>query len=231
MHSLPNNGNYDYQKPLYNNPIKVLQFNPYQQGFNALLEKRDLVFLSGSVEDENFWIARDLVLSTGPKLLINIIPSHPDIDIPKAANFRNPGESFISIDENDFAQSAINVVRDLCSLLLLPNIICIDFADIKEALDGTYGSAFYVESPFDHSIDKFRSFVLRNKHLLINADAFCLALSYDYRTIPTLEDMTKILDFLFSNIGKDADLICSCTNVQKLNTDFRATLLSVEKYG
>ena len=183
------------------------------------------------MEDGNFWIARDLVLSTGPKLLINIIPSHPDIDITRAANIPRPNESFISIDENDFAQSAINVVRDLCSLLLLPNIICIDFADIKEALDGTYGRAFYVESPFDHSIDRFRSFVLRNKHLLIKADAFCLALSCDYRTDPTLDQMTQISDFLFSNIKKEADFIWSCTNVQRLNTDFRATLLSVEKHG
>jgi hypothetical protein len=224
---------HDDQKGSYKNenPIKTLQFNPYQQGFNALLEKRDLVFLSGSLEDENLWIARDLILKTGTRLLINIIPSNPDIDITKAASIPRPNESFISMDENDFTQSAINVVRDICSLLLLPNIICIDFVDIKEALEGTYSRAFYVESPLDRSIDRFRSFVLRNKHFLMNADTFCLALSYDYRTAPTLGDMTKISDELYKNSKKDADFMCSCTNVQRLNTEFRATLLSGEKYG
>jgi hypothetical protein len=106
-------------------------------------------------------------------------------------------------------------------------------ADIKEALEGTYGRAYYVENSMELSINRFMTFILRNKHLLIKADAFCLALSYDYRTAPTLGDMTKISGFLFifNNIKKEADFIWSCTNVQKLNTEFRATLLSVEKYG
>jgi hypothetical protein len=82
------------------NPIEILKFNPYQQAFNALLEKKDLVFLSGSLEDENLWIARDLILKTGTRLLINIIPSNPDIDITNAASFPRPEESFTSMDEN-----------------------------------------------------------------------------------------------------------------------------------
>ena len=188
-----------------------------------------MVFLAGSVKDNDFWLARELVLSTGPKLLINITPADPDIDITNALAISGSKESFISVDKNDTVQSAMNVIRDISSLLLLPTLICIDFADIKEVLDGSSGKAFYIESPMGQSIERFRTFVLRNKHLLMNTDAFCLALSYDYRTNPTLDDMTKISDELYKNSKKDADFIWSCTHVQKLNTDFRATLLSVEK--
>jgi hypothetical protein len=231
LNSLPNKGHYNYQTPLYDNTIKILQFNLYQKGLTALLEKKDLVFLTGSLEDENFWIARDLILNTGTKLLINIIPSYPDTDIIKAANIVRPDESFINIDENDFTQTAINVVRDVSSLLLLPTLICIDFADIKEALEVSSGKALYNESPIEQSIERYRTFVLRNKHLLMKADAFCLALSCDYRNDLTLDHLTRMSDELYRNSKKDAAIIWSCTDVQRLNNDFRATLLSVQKHG
>ena len=99
---------------------------------------------------------------------------------------------------------------------------------VPYALNDARAISGYLEKD-GQSIERFRTFVLRNKYLLMNTDAFCLALSYDYRTKPTLDNMTKISDELYKNSKKDADFIWSCTHVQKLNTDFRATLISVEK--
>jgi hypothetical protein len=211
-----------------NNCIDIFQFDCHQKKITSLLEQCDLIFLVGSLKDKEFRLARNLMLSTGAKLVININPYEPDINIGKASTIPVSNESFIIVDKTAFKLTALNVVRDICSLLLLPTLICIDFADIREALSGSYGNAGYVEGTIVSGIDRFRKFILRNKQVIMNADAFCLSIAVDYRTDPTLDYLTRISDELYVNCKDDAAFMWSCSNVQSLDTEFRATLLSVQ---
>jgi|GEM_PF-2226943 len=215
---------------LTNGPFDIIQFTPNEIQINALLSEYELIFLAGSLSDKHYWIARDLALNTGAYLVITIVPSDPGMNL--CASIKpHAKEALIFIDKMDFKPITVNIIRDISSLFTLPTLVCIDLADIKSALAGSTCTGGFVESQLSHSNDVFEKFIVRNKFSIMNSLALCFIISYDYRVDCTLEHMSHIADLAYDDINDNAEIVWSCTNVQRLYTEFRVTFVWVEKRG
>ncbi len=214
------------------NSIGILEFDPCRQGVYSFVENKDLIFLIGSFADRDFWIARDLILSANPKLLVNIIPSSFEPTVSKPILTPRANESFLFADNKSFIPSAIYVVRDICSILFLRNLICIDFIDVRNVMSGSFARAFCIESAMDASIEQYKSLVFENKHYLNQADTLLTIISYDHKAPSTMEHVQMFGDQLLNCIKQEPEEILFAMNIdQILSTDLRATLLAAIKRG
>ncbi|MBF0227703.1 MAG: hypothetical protein HQK76_19825 [Desulfobacterales bacterium] len=193
-----------------------------------MISKYDLVFLVGSIEDKYFWSVRELILSNNTDLLITIVPDTLQLKHNKSSIKPHSTESFLLIDNSNFSFITICVIQDICSVLLLPTLICIDYSDIKQALIGRVGSALFIESRIKDSIKLFKKILSEHLNDIILSNSFILINSYDYTvdaSDASFEHMENISEQLFSVIKEDSEAIWSSTDIQKLNTEFRVMLI------
>ncbi|MBF0231482.1 MAG: hypothetical protein HQK65_00390 [Desulfamplus sp.] len=229
-----------YQKERIDNlSFNIMQFTPDEKGIMALLSECHLTFLAGSLEDREFWYARDLILNTLNKdtgLLITIVPDNAQLNIMNTHTMPAASETFLSIEQETFIPTAINIVRDTCNMLIFPYHGCIIFEDIIEYCRNTIGGCFTFETSKQNRIKLFDALILKYKYQIDRANNFLLIDSYDCKVSFDIDDFMQDIDNILYSRAIDEDgieLLYGTTMGlrQILNSEFRRTLIFTEKHG
>jgi len=210
--------------PSSHNSNNVIQFNPMQVGISAFLDQMHAVFLVGSPTDKDFFIARNVILSSKSKLIITLIPD----EFNSFSSPVVPGskESIITLPKNTFTLSATNVIIDISSIILFPIVVGIDYADIKYVLQNTRGIAFSTETSLKNSVNASQRLIQINTSHIKRANGFLVILSYTTLDF-TMQELTNIGDMFHAVCGDDVDLAWGCSDNKHIPTHFRLTILPV----
>lgn len=126
------------------------------------LEQKHLVFLAGSLADPAFWLARELILSAGPFLLMTLGVSDSDkVSLRPAADetchlLRAPA----AMD-----RLALSVLL-FHSAVATPGFICVGLDDYRQLLAGTVITPLTYEATTADDDEAFARFLEENKALI-----------------------------------------------------------------
>lgn len=213
--------------PYTPNSNTVIQFDPTQKDISVLLDQMDVIFLVGSFLEKDFFIARDVILQSAAKLVITITSN--EFDSPfKTAKTQDSKEAIISLPTSSFISSATTTIIDVSSILIIPILVGIDFADITDALQNSKGTAFSVASSYQKSVETSKRLTHIQSTNLKEANSILAILSYSNPDLITLDDITKIGDEISFNSNNNLNSFCwGCSYNKQLPSLFRLTILPV----
>ncbi len=228
LYSLPEDIS-DFQKQKEYVVFDTVQFAPDRKGFMPVISKSNLIFLVGAYENKEFSYVRDLIVDTlcnEDQLLITIVPaiSEPKINRkPKAIEF------FLEIDMNDILPITVSLIKDFSQPFLFPMLGGFDFDDMRDNLSNCFGSAFIVENSMRNRIKLFNELLLKNRSYIHKSNTYFLIETFDYRVKVDLDINMQMFEILFRYGGENRDIFLSFNGSQILKTDFRCTLVLVNK--
>lgn len=205
--------------------LDIFSFHPANIVFNHHLKDRDLIFLTGSVEDRNFWIARKLILSANPYLLMTLVRVCPETSVMKMPFIPGENECWINLPSDGFGEMALNIIRDVYSSIVVTGLIGLDFTDIHDIVSEARGVGFFIESPLSSHVSRFKELVRRNVKTFVKANGAYVVFSYDHRENLNLNDISDMTNTLTRTMRKDANIILGLDTNRTLATNFRATVL------
>jgi len=205
--------------------MDILFFHPVDMDLNRYIKNRDIIFLVGSVEDQDFWLARDLALSNEPFLLMTMVWAPRLEGIMETPSIPAKNECLINLPTYGFRQTAFHIIRDIYRSLAFTGLIGIDFADLELTASKRRGTGLFFESNFSNHMAKFERFLRQNmKRLMISKCAY-IVFSYDRQIEVEMDNIDKMTGNLRTVMRDSADIFWSLYYCRDMFVEFRTMAL------
>jgi len=205
-------------------PAIIQHFSPNSNQIDGFISEVQCVFLVGSMKDSDFWIARELI-NYHDLFLSCTIAIEDGNPLLAAQNFPvNEQEVCVFIPEKHYEHQAILAIHSLFSMLMMPSLVSLDFADVKSTVSGKSGVMVHTVSSYENSLSAFKQTIGTYKAHIKNSSGLLLNIMYGHNIDCTLTHLINISDEIYNCCHSEESLVWTCTGDLKLDADFRATL-------
>ena len=193
--------------------------------YNDQFDDYIIIFIAGKFDDPDFWHARKVAASASPHLIVSLV--HGKKIDQNLLEDPMPGECQIHLSSKKQIQTAIDLMTTLCSPIKLPQLMGLDYQDIKSVLLGKRGVGFTIRSTFENCVPALARAVRTHKRLLQNSESIFAYFSCDY----TIENyfsfyvLDNLLDLIHDNIPENVAIIYGTPLSRKIDTQFQSTII------
>ncbi len=194
--------------------------------------KDTVIFLAGSVNDPNFWKARDLILSNSPEFLWLIgFYSEREPLIQKITISNRETASLFHRSDNDLLK-ATELVRTIHNMFSTASLIGFDFVDLGNIVRGKFSKGLSFECdldsyglPYGNLID-FQVFMNRLSFESTDWQGAFLAMFYKSDADWKLSDLNEAISIISRSARQDIDMAFSCNRNTVSSAEFRAYIIT-----
>ena len=206
------------------NGFDVFLFTPEMIGIYEYLKDQDVIFLVGSIEDQDFWIARDLVIAANPHLIVSLVTCKGIAEAVALHGSLQTNEGVILLPQRNTLPVTLKIIQDFCwSITNSPKIICLDFADIKQYFSGGVFIPLVAESNSFQAREAINTLVERNKRLIEMSETLYIILLMDHSSDNVLSKALEIGEHIYNTrLNHDSAIIISVDPPHHSDIDFRA---------
>lgn len=222
--------------PLKNRPLSLdigsqISSREYEITINQNF-KDNVIFLAGSVNDPNFWKARDLILSNSPEFLWMIgLYSEREPLIQKITITNRETVSLFHRFDNDLKKAA-ELVCTIHNMFSTASLIGFDFVDLGNIVRGKFNRGLSFECdldsyglPYGNLID-FQIFITRLSFEFDDLKGAFLAMFYKSDEEWKLSDLNEAINIFSNSARQDIDMAFSCSKNTLSRAEFRAYIIT-----
>ncbi len=192
---------------------------------NLFLKDKELIFLAGAITDQDFWLARETILSNKPYLIMTFARSPVGTDFMKTQINPEINECWINLSSFEFNKTALNMIRDIYSSLAFQGLIGVDLADIHLVASRKRGIGHFIESCIHGHVENFKRYIHENMKAFKTANGAYIVFLYDHKMEVDIDNIDKMASGIKTIMHDDSHIFWAVDCCRDLGTDFRAAVL------
>ena len=207
-------------KPSYPGDLDRIAFlDPRRIDFYSRPYNENLIFLAGSIMDEKFWAARDLIISKNPKFIITTILPEYGFTVEESIVSKN--ECWITLPDHKTSRTACNIINDIYMWL---NGNSDHLGKLSHFLPNGEGFGFSMESSTEKSVPELRHFFDQHLNVFNKCKKLHILIFEDSKI--DFEELMNFFKIAQDKVGNNIEISWMIFSHWDLNPKFRATILA-----